>query len=349
MLKRLKNLKYLTGYSIPLLTWIAIYNPAKYAFLTLIYAFIVLPFLELFLPGSEKNPSSEEENSLNKKQSFDWMLWISVPVQWGTVVYFLIRFQTENFTLFQTIGMISAVGICCGVIGINIAHELGHRKNKFEQFLSKTLLLSSLYMHFIIEHNRGHHKYVATPLDPASAKLNQSVYTFVPLSIWKGYRSAWKIQLDLLTKQYKHFFSFQNEMLLFHFIQLILLGCILFVFGGKAVWAFIASALTGIILLEVINYIEHYGLKRKEISPGKYERVQPAHSWNSNHELGRIILFELTRHADHHYLSSRKYHTLRHFDNSPQLPSGYPAMMLLSLAPPLWFKIMNPKVEKFSS
>lgn len=345
MNKWLYDIRYLSGYSIALVSFFALSFPQYFAFGTTIYAFVLIPLLEHFIPFTDKNLSETEESIANKKSRYDWFLCLSVPIHWGIVVYFLMLVSQNSYSALQLIGMTFAVGVCSGVLGINVAHELGHRSNKLEQFFSQILLLSSLYLHFYVEHNHGHHRYVATPNDPATARFNENVYRFLLRSMKDGYVSAWHIQTGILKKQHVSFFSLRNTMLLFQLAQILLLVFIFILFGIKASLLFIASAFIGIILLEIINYIEHYGLLRKEVKSGIYEKVQPWHSWNSDHVFGRIILFELTRHSDHHYKASRKYQVLRHFQDSPQLPSGYPAMMLLSLIPALWFREMNPRVQ----
>jgi alkane 1-monooxygenase len=240
------------------------------------------------------------------------------------------------------------MGLLCGTFGINVAHELGHRVNKLEQFLAKALLLTSLYMHFFIEHNKGHHKHVATASDPSTAKYNQSLYAFWPQTLIGTYKSAWKIANEELSKKGHAWFSLKNEMLLFQIIQLLLLLGIFSLFGLSTTLLFMVAALMGGLLLESVNYIEHYGLTRNETGDHQFERVQPHHSWNSNHIIGRLMLFELSRHSDHHYLASRKYQILRSYDNAPQMPTGYPGMILLSLVPPLWFKVMNNQMKKYN-
>ncbi len=345
MIRSIKDFHYLSGYVIVVFTFIALTFPSNFAFATLIFTFGILPFLEFYFPNSQENLSEEKYEHIVKQSRFDYFLWLSIPFQWGVLIYYLTLISKNEYSILQLLGMTSAVGICSGVIGINIAHELGHRKNLIEQWMAQFLLLSSLYMHFFIEHNRGHHRFVATPLDPATAKLGENVYVFIPKSIIGGYVSAWKIQRSLLKKNGISFWNIKNRMLLFQVIQILLLISIQFSFGWKAMFLFIATACIGIILLEVINYIEHYGLTRNQIHQGIYEKVLPSHSWNSNHFLGRIMLFELTRHADHHYKASKKYQTLKHYDDCPQLPTGYPGMMLLSLIPPIWFRVMDPKVK----
>jgi alkane 1-monooxygenase len=251
-----------------------------------------------------------------------------------------------SWTKFEIVGKIFAMGICCGVIGINLGHELGHRLSTFERFLAKSLLLSSMYMHFIIEHNRGHHNRVATDEDPASARRGEILYLFWIRSIITGYISAWHLEIEKLKKSNTPIISLKNEMIQFILIQTGFVALIFFVFGLKGAIFFLIAALIGGLLLETVNYIEHYGLRRtfnKETQ--QYEKVFPTHSWNSNHKLGRLFLFELTRHSDHHYIAKRKFQILRHFDESPQMPLGYPSMMVLSTVPPLWFFIMHRHIE----
>jgi alkane 1-monooxygenase len=204
-------------------------------------------------------------------------------------------------------------------------------------------------MHFFIEHNRGHHKNVSTDEDPASSRYGESIYAFFPRTISDSWRSAWKIETDRLKKAHIPFWSLQNEMLMYQLIQLAFLGFIAAVWGWKVMLYFMAAAFIGILLLETVNYIEHYGLRRKKIDGAYYDKVLPIHSWNSDHPIGRIMLFELSRHSDHHYLPSRKYQVLRHFDKSPQMPTGYPGMMVLSYFPPLWFKVMHRQIQKYKA
>jgi alkane 1-monooxygenase len=212
--------------------------------------------------------------------------------------------------------------------------------------MSKMLLLTTLYMHFFIEHNRGHHKNVSTDEDPASSRLGEIVYFFYFRSIYGSFISAWKLESERLKRLKFSFWSFKNEMIVYQFLQASLILVIFYFFGMETTLFFLISATIGILLLETVNYIEHYGLRRKKKEKG-YERTLPIHSWNSNHPVGRMVLLELSRHSDHHYIASRKYQILRHFNESPQMPTGYPGMLILSLFPPLWFKVMNPRIEKY--
>jgi len=341
--------KYLGVYAIPFVVWLSLHFQEGFTFFALFFVFGCIPFFELFTHGSTYNWSDVEEKWLEQDRYFDFLLYSLLPIQYGLGCYFLHQISLEDVSLLTKLGMTTAFGISCGVLGINAAHELGHRSTKYEQWMSKLLLLSTLYMHFFIEHNRGHHRHVATPLDPASARRNESVYAFYVRSIFGSWISAWKLENTRLKSENKSVFSLKNEMLLFFIMQLTLLMLIYVSFGIQTLLFFTASAFIGILLLETVNYIEHYGLQRRLKSSNRYERTLPIHSWNSNHPIGRILLLELSRHSDHHFLSTRKFQILRHFDESPQMPTGYPGMMLLALLPPLWFWVMHKRIDHYHS
>lgn len=337
------RLKYLCGFSIPLVAIASIAFPVQFAFGALIYAFGIIPLIELLSkPDASK---IQDADNIASDRIYDMMLLLGLPVQLFTLGFFLYQISSFEFSTLQLIGMTSAAGIVCGVIGINIAHELGHRSGKLEQFVAQCLLLSTQYAHFFVEHNHGHHRYVATPLDPATARKGQSLYAFWFQSLFGSYRSAWKIQLNSLKKKGNSFFSMHNNMLLYLVIQLTVIGAIGIFMGWFSAALYLAASFIGIILLETINYIEHYGLLRKQNASGSFERVVHGHSWNADYPLGRMMLFELTRHSDHHYKASKKYQVLESYTDAPQLPAGYPAMMLLSLIPPLWFAVMDARIS----
>ena len=338
-------LKYITILTGPIIGIVSLTMEGWFSWLLPVYSFLLIPFIELFLKTSSKNYTEMEENLAKENKNFDYILYLMVPVQYFSLIYFLFSFHTAQ-PWYEIAGKVVSMGVLCGLLGINAAHELGHRVKPFEQFLAKALLLTSLYMHFIIEHNRGHHKNVSTDNDPASSRYGETIYKFWFRSIIFSFISAWKIEAKELRKKGIPLFSMKNEMIQFLLIQLAMVLLIYFIFGYMVVFYFTGAALFGIFLLETVNYIEHYGLRRKKTGENVYERVMPIHSWNSNHPLGRIMLFELSRHSDHHYMASRKYQVLRNFDTSPQLPTGYPGMMLLALLPPLWFKVMHKKIEQ---
>lgn len=313
--------------------------------LPVIAAWVIIPLLELFIKSDQENMNAAEEELVKKNKAYDVLLYLVVIFQYIALYEFLRSMKEDTLTWYDTAGRIWVMGLLCGTFGINVGHELGHRVNKFEQTLAKALLLTSLYMHFFTEHNKGHHKRVATPEDPSSARYGEPVYAFYFRTIIFSYFSAWHIANNEARKKRKVVFSLHNEMVQFTLIQFAFLSLIFFVFGWLVTLYFLAAAMIGILLLETVNYIEHYGLQRKSTGDGKYERAMPAHSWNSDHVIGRLMLFELSRHSDHHYLASRKYQILRHHNDAPQMPTGYPGMMILSLLPPVWFYVMNRRIK----
>ena len=285
------------------------------------------------------------EETLKNQKIYDWILYGLVPIHFYLLFLFCIQIQKEDIDLFIKIGWITAYGISCGVLGINAAHELGHRSKTYEINMSKLLLMTSLYMHFYIEHNRGHHKNVSTEHDPASARYGETIYAFYFRSILNSFLSAWQIEKDRFVKKDLSHLTIKNEMIQFLLIQSIFLFLIFWFTNFQVLCFYILAACIGILLLETVNYIEHYGLSRQK-NGEDYERTTPIHSWNSDHQFGRLLLLELSRHSDHHYIASRKYQILRSHENSPMMPTGYPGMMILCLIPPLWFSIMNPKIDK---
>jgi alkane 1-monooxygenase len=344
----MKDFKYLIAYIVPFSAILALYAGGIWSFSGFYLAFVIIPVLEFFMPGTTENHGTEAEDTREKRFVFDFLLYTNLPLLFFIIFYFLQIVTYSDLAMYELVGMTLTVGIICGAMGINVAHELGHRETWYEQAMSKVLLLSCHYMHFFIEHNRGHHKNVSTDEDPASARFGENVYAFFVRSVVGSYCDAWKLENSRLAKEGKAAFSIYNEMIWYQVIQALYIIGIGLWFGKVAMLATIVAGIIGFLLLELINYIEHYGLRRKKLESGRYEKVMPHHSWNSNHDLGRIVLYELTRHSDHHYKATRKYQILRHFDESPQLPLGYPGSMLLALVPPLWFGLMDKEVEKYN-
>ncbi len=341
----IKVFKYLSPVLIYVGAYFSFTRTGVFTYFPIIYAFAIIPLIELFLQSDPVNMSAAEEEIAKHNRWYDYMLYLMVPLQYAALVFFLFSITQVGISIVDMLGRTLTMGLLCGTFGINTAHELGHRKNKAEQAMAKMLLATSLYMHFFIEHNKGHHKHVATPQDPSSARRAEPVYLFYFRTIIYSYISAWRIANDETRKAGRKIYSLYNDMLRAQLWQLLLVASIFFIWGIAATLLFFAAAFLGALLLETVNYIEHYGLQRKETGDGKYERALAIHSWNSSHPLGRIMLFELSRHSDHHYMASRKYQILRHHEEAPQLPTGYPGSMLLSLLPPLWFKIMHNKID----
>lgn len=347
----MKAFSYLFAFFPAVLFWISLHSEGFGAWLCVVVVFGFIPLLEWII-GAEKSELTQEQiQARAQDRRFDWVLYVLVPTQWFLLLYYgdFFSFVPPSQWSFSEWGKILGMGILCGSYGINVAHELGHRSNRWEQKLAQSLLLTSLYMHFFIEHNRGHHKNVATPEDPSSARLNEPVQLFWFRSMYQTWMKSWHLEFERLKRINKHPFHWSNQMLQFQLIQLAYLGVSFFLFGGNGLTALLLAALVGAILLETINYIEHYGLLRKKESNGYYERVETHHSWNSNHLIGRLLLFELSRHSDHHFKSHKKYQELESASDAPQMPTGYPGMMVLSMIFPLWFWIMNRRVAQFNT
>ncbi len=330
--------------TLPLSAVIGLYLKGPWCYLTPFYAFVMIPVLEILLPHDTSNHEGEVRVDKSKSKLFDWMLYLNIPVVFGLLGYGLWDVSAHTPETAELIGLIFSLGIVLGTNGINVAHELGHRQTTFERHLGKLLLLPSHYMHFYIEHNFGHHANAATKEDPATAQYNQTVYSFWFTSVFRQYISAWKLQFKLLKAEKLGFYSIKNDMLWYSIFQAIYLATVYIAFGPMGLLFAFFTGIVGFLMLETVNYIEHYGLSRSKTASGRYERVREVHSWNSNHVMGRIVLYELTRHSDHHHKSSKKYQLLDYHDISPQMPYGYPTSMVLSLLPPLWFRLMNPRI-----
>ena len=346
MVSKFRFLKYLTVFTLPATVYISFISSGIMTYFPVLFFFVFVPLLELFFDPVATNLEEKDKEEIKNSKVYDLLLYMVLPIQFGFLVLFLFHMQDTNLSIIERMGMISSMGLMCGVMGINIGHELGHRIEKFDRSIGELLLLSSLNTHFLPYHNMGHHKNVATPDDPATARRGETVFIFWIRSNFSSYAEAWKIELKKLKKFERSFLSIHNRMLIYHLAQGVLLLVIWFFFGLTALVSFLGAAIFGVLLLETVNYIEHYGLVRNMNDKGIYERVKPWHSWNSDHMIGRLILFELSRHSDHHYLASKKYQILDSYEESPQMPTGYPGMMLLALIPPLWFKVMNARVDE---
>lgn len=341
------DLKYLLAYIIPTCTFVSIYELGWMSYFTVLVSFGIIPIIESLAPKFTDNLTDGEKQQKESSVYFDVLLYLNIVWVYGGL-YFLVRtVMTQELALYEMIGLVLSMGILLGSNGINVAHELGHKSGWLPQTAAKLLLLPSFYMHFIIEHNKGHHLHVGTPKDPATSRLNEYVYGFWFRSTIGGIISAWEIEKNELLRQDKQLYSLSNSMIQYSIIQLAYAALVAYFFGSTAVILVVASGIVGFLLLESINYIEHYGLVRNKLENGRYERVENFHSWNSNHQVGRILLYELTRHSDHHYKANKKYQILNHYDESPQLPYGYPSSIVLAMFPMLWFKIMNPLVAEW--
>ncbi|NGY06518.1 fatty acid desaturase [Solimonas terrae] len=306
----------------------------------------LLPLLDALIGADPTNPPDSVVADLEQDRYYRAIVFAYIPAQFAATIFGAWLVATGGYGPLAMIGAILSVGIINGV-AINTAHELGHKTNALERWLARLTLAPVAYGHFFIEHNKGHHKNVATPHDPASSKMGESFWAFLPRTMIGSLRSAWQIEAARLQRNGQPVWSRANENLQSWALTVVLFGALTLWLGPVALLFLVAQAFFGASLLEVVNYIEHYGLLRRyEEKARRYERCAPRHSWNSNHIVTNLFLYQLQRHSDHHANPTRRYQALRHFDESPQLPSGYLSMILVAYLPPLWFRLMDRRVAE---
>ena len=309
-------------------------------------AFVVVPVLDQLIGADDTQLPGNTLDDLENDVFYRWVNYLYLPNQYLSLMFACWLWSGGGWLTMTTvdkIGLMVTVGIVGG-IAINAAHELGHRRATAEKRLSKIALAQTGYGHFFVEHNRGHHLRVATVEDPASARLGESVYHFIPRSVLGGLRSAWHLESARLAQAGKSRWSLRNEILNAWLLSAAIFAGLVAWFGVIVIPWLIGQAVIGVCLLETVNYLEHYGLRRQTLPNGRYERVTPRHSWNNNHLTTNLFLYHLQRHSDHHANPTRRYQALRHFEESPQLPAGYAAMILLAYFPPLWSRVMDKRV-----
>ncbi|WP_319545441.1 alkane 1-monooxygenase [Ruegeria conchae] len=284
-------------------------------------------------------------------EELDWYIWLTkawAPVQFLTL-YGLIWYTTRatGLTTIEKIGVFFGMGVISGTIGINYSHELMHQKGKLERWLGDILLSMVLYSHFRSEHLLVHHRYVGTPRDPVTARYNEGFHRFYPRVLRQSLKSAFNAEANKLARKDRPWTASTNPFWRYWALQSTMLLLAYLLGGWAGIGLFLLQAGTAIWQLELVNYVEHYGLTRKYLGDGKYEHVHPRHSWNASHKASNWLLINLQRHSDHHYKPSRRFPLLQHHsqDAAPQLPYGYPVMTIAAMIPPLWRRIMNPKVR----
>ena len=339
-----RTLQYSIVFTVPGAVVLGLLWGGLWTYFTPFYLFVLIPALDHWLGLDTTNSVEEPAPSTG---FFDLWLFLWVPTQLIVMAWALIHISQNVLPTFEIVGLTLSVGMMASGGGINIAHEFMHRKSPFQRALAEVLMTSVSYTHFCVEHVLGHHKYVGTPKDPATSRKNENIYTFLPRTLIGGLMSAWRLETERAHKR-QLTWTLKDRRLRYSIIYIAVMTTLGLYFGTLGCLFFLGQSAVAILLLEVINYVEHYGLFRKHLENGRYERVSPKHSWNSAHRLTNALLINLPRHADHHYMASRPYQHLKHIEESPQLPTGYSAMLLLALAPPLWKKVMNPKVDDWN-
>jgi alkane 1-monooxygenase len=308
-----------------------------------IFIFGIVPPLDTLIGKDSANPPESFVSYLERDRYYRWCVYLFLPLQLASLVWACAEWSSGRLSLLDCFGLATTIGVVGGV-GIAAAHELGHKSERVERWLSKLTLAQTGYGHFFVEHNRGHHVWVATPEDPASARLGESFWVFLPRSVVGSALSAWQIETSRLRRNGKPALSIENDMINAWAMTVLLYGLLLAVFGLEILPWLIVQAVVGFSLLEVVNYLEHYGLARQKLDNGRYEPCAPRHSWNANNIVSNVLLYHLQRHSDHHAYPSRRYQALRSFDDAPELPSGYGTMAPVALIPPLWRRLMDPRV-----
>lgn len=309
-----------------------------------VLVFVLIPIADHIIGVDGENPPAEAYERLENTRYYRWCTYLYLPLEFAGLVLACHLWAGGGLAWHEALGVVSAAGIAAG-IGINTAHELGHKVTTLEGWLSRIALAPVAYGHFYVEHNRGHHVRVATPEDPASARMGESFYRFWPRTVAGSLRSAIRLERRRLDRRGLPFWSPRNDLLTAWAMTVVLFAVLVAVFGVTVLPYLLAQAVIGFSLLEVVNYLEHYGLLRERRDAGdRYVRCQPRHSWNSDHVVTNVFLYHLQRHSDHHANPVRRYQALRSFEEAPMLPGGYATMIPIALVPPLWYRIMHPRL-----
>ena len=314
-------------------------------FIPLIIIYIFIPGLDLIFSQDQSNPPESAIASLEKNKFYQWITYLMLPMHFYGLYYVINFIANHNLSTWVVACLVYTLGVFGG-LSINLGHELGHKKSRFDKNLAKLALSSAAYGHFNIEHNAGHHKAVATPMDSASAKYGENIYQFAMREMPGGLIRAWGIEKNRLNNKGLSFWSLNNQILHSYGLTLVIYVLFLYFIGSIALWVLLLHTPFVWWQLTSANYVEHYGLLRNKGEHGKYQRCLPKHSWNSNHLASNLVLFHLQRHSDHHANPTRHYQSLRHFDEAPQLPTGYMGMFVIAYIPILWRKIMDKRVLK---
>jgi len=312
---------------------------------TLIFGIVVIGLLDYVVGRDRRNPPPEAIPVLERERFYRMVLYACAAADLSLIVWGAAVVGTGDLPPAQALGLMLSVGFVTGAQGITFAHELGHARSKFDQLLSKVLLTAVCYGHFFIEHNRGHHVRVATPEDPASARFGESFYAFYPRTLAGSWLGAWRLEAERLRRHALPFWTWRNQMLWFTALPVLIAAAFALAWGATAAAFFFVQSWMAITLLEAVNYVQHYGLSRRRLESGAYERFGHRHSWNASETLTNCFLIHLQRHSDHHENPSRAYQALLHHEEGPQLPTGYSGMLPLALVPPLWFAVMNRRLK----
>jgi alkane 1-monooxygenase len=249
----------------------------------------------------------------------------------------------ENTKWYHLIGGAISIGFLTGGYGINVGHELTHRTwDKMAWIWGRWILATANTTDFSLEHVYGHHETVGTMVDPATARRGENVYKFIVRSWWGSNKNAWKIEKERLKKKGLPVISPYNQVIRGHLMSLTFVAIFYYVGGWTGVALYMLQAAWARTLLEIVNYMEHYGLVRVPGAP-----VEPKHSWNTNKRMSSLILFSLTRHSAHHEKGDLPFWVLNPYPEAPEMPFGYLTTIYVCMIPPLWYKVINPKLKEW--
>lgn len=337
-------LPHLAGFLLPPALVLGVSLGGAWTFLPLVLVLVVLPIVD-FIAGLNAANAGEHAEPLSANVWFRAITWLWVPAHVAMVSWAAAAAASGRMSSLELAGLAISTGVIAGTVGITFAHELIHRPARFERALGEVLLSLTSYAHFAIEHVHGHHRHVGTPRDPATARLGESLYRFLPRCVLGSLQSAAELEARRLSKRGRPPYHWSNRLYRYAAVQAALYAFAAWQWGARGALFVAAQAVVAFLLLETINYIEHYGLVREEIAPGRFERVAPRHSWNSSHRVSNWLLINLARHSDHHLTAGKRYQVLDHIEEAPQLPAGYGAMFVAAMVPPLWRRLMDPRVR----
>lgn len=313
----------------PLVLWVPV-----------LVSYLLLPLLDLALGKDLSNPPEAAVPALEADRYYRVVSYALVPLLWCGFIFGTWFFTSHELPWHAQLAGVISTGMIGGY-GINLGHELGHKRPELERWLAKLVLAMTGYGHFYVEHNRGHHRHVSTPEDTASSRMGESIYRFLPREMPGAFLRAWKLEKERLARHGKSPWTLQNEVLQPMLLTIAFFAAMAAWLGVQALPFMLLTAFWSNFQLTSANYIEHYGLLRRKLDNGHYEPTLPRHSWNSNQLFSNWALFHLQRHSDHHAHPLRRYQSLRHFEDVPQLPNGYFGMFIIAYIPPLWFHVMD--------
>ncbi|MEJ7766958.1 MAG: alkane 1-monooxygenase [Chitinophagaceae bacterium] len=336
----MKPVNYLGLLLLPALVLAGFYLGGWYNFMVPAFCFFIHPALNSMF-SSWLPKTSLQVPSQYSRTAYRWVALSFVPVVAGLTIVAIYIVSNYVLTTIEFTGFALSVGVVNGVLGITLAHEFIHRFSLVEQVAGYSLLLLNNYMHYGIEHVWGHHVYACTAKDPHTARLNESLYSYLPRAIRTTYTNAWEIEEKRIKRNSTSLFKGRNRLILFAIFQLILMFVIFAAGGWKTLFFFLSQNMVAVLLLHIINYLQHYGLQRKQDADGMFEKMNAHHSWDSCFQDRSLFIFQLENHADHHLHPNRNYEQLTHLHDAPEHPAGYSFMVLMTLFPPLWFRVMN--------